>query len=231
MFDAAGLAGPLPEGPARSTSRGRGPRAAAHGGVRARPRSQPEGATPPVGEPPLGGGAEGSAGAVRRFVGVAGDPTSRRALTARADAAGRGGRRGALGSGARVRRARAWATGVGWGAAGARGGRPGERPPPVSVAAAAREGRGRRFGARTARACRLPRVLARPLPEPSPGVRLARCTAPRARGDWRPRPVRRASCRSGSAEVMKSCQISAGKVPPSTGPPLKSVVIGTSLSG
>lgn len=29
------------------------------------------------------------------------------------------------------------------------------------------------------------------------------------------------------AEVMKSCQINAGKVPPSTGPPLNWVVIGT----
>lgn len=34
-----------------------------------------------------------------------------------------------------------------------------------------------------------------------------------------------------SAETMKLCQISAGKVPPSTGPPLKSVVIGTRLFG
>jgi hypothetical protein len=33
------------------------------------------------------------------------------------------------------------------------------------------------------------------------------------------------------AEVMKSCQINAGNVPPSTGPPLKSLVIGTSLFG
>jgi hypothetical protein len=30
---------------------------------------------------------------------------------------------------------------------------------------------------------------------------------------------------------MKACQIIAGKVPPSTGPPLNSVVIGTSLLG
>lgn len=34
-----------------------------------------------------------------------------------------------------------------------------------------------------------------------------------------------------SAESMKLCQMSAGKVPPSTGEPLKSVVIGTRLSG
>jgi DNA-3-methyladenine glycosylase len=34
-----------------------------------------------------------------------------------------------------------------------------------------------------------------------------------------------------SAEVMNWCQISAGKVPPSTGVPLKSVVIGTSFVG
>ena len=34
-----------------------------------------------------------------------------------------------------------------------------------------------------------------------------------------------------SAEVMKLCQISAGKVPPSTGPPLNEVVIGTRPSG
>jgi hypothetical protein len=33
------------------------------------------------------------------------------------------------------------------------------------------------------------------------------------------------------AEVMKSCQIRAGKVPPNTGPPLKAFVIGTSLFG
>ena len=33
------------------------------------------------------------------------------------------------------------------------------------------------------------------------------------------------------AEVMKSCQISAGKVPPRTGPPSKSVSIGISLLG
>jgi len=31
--------------------------------------------------------------------------------------------------------------------------------------------------------------------------------------------------------VMKSCQISAGNVPPSTGPPLKALVIGTRLLG
>ena len=34
-----------------------------------------------------------------------------------------------------------------------------------------------------------------------------------------------------SAEIMKSCQISAGNVPPSTGPPSKSFVIGISLFG
>jgi hypothetical protein len=33
------------------------------------------------------------------------------------------------------------------------------------------------------------------------------------------------------AEVMKLCQISAGNVPPNTGPPSKSVVIGTRLLG
>jgi hypothetical protein len=33
------------------------------------------------------------------------------------------------------------------------------------------------------------------------------------------------------AAVMKSCQIRAGNVPPSTGPPLKAFVIGTSLFG
>jgi hypothetical protein len=38
-------------------------------------------------------------------------------------------------------------------------------------------------------------------------------------------------CSICSAEVMKSCQISAGKVPPSTGPPSKSLVIGISLLG
>jgi hypothetical protein len=30
---------------------------------------------------------------------------------------------------------------------------------------------------------------------------------------------------------MKACQMTAGKVPPSTGPPLNSVVIGISLLG
>ena len=34
-----------------------------------------------------------------------------------------------------------------------------------------------------------------------------------------------------SAWTMKSCQMLAGKVPPSTGPPLYSVVIGISLFG
>ena len=39
------------------------------------------------------------------------------------------------------------------------------------------------------------------------------------------------SCSISSAETMKSCQISAGNVPPSTGLPLKSVVIGIELVG
>lgn len=39
------------------------------------------------------------------------------------------------------------------------------------------------------------------------------------------------SCPTWIADSMKLCQIKAGKVPPSTGVPPKSVVIGTRLLG